>query len=110
VQTGSWAYPASRPVSTRGPFPGGKARPRLASDGSPSSSAEVKNEKELCHLSPLVPAWRSVTGFFYTTIVCSPKFEFISAFVSLGKPFMFIIDWMINQWKFLIVKRMPMFK
>jgi hypothetical protein len=44
VQTGSGAHPASRPMSTGGPFPGGKVRPGRDADHSPSSSAEVKNE------------------------------------------------------------------
>jgi hypothetical protein len=44
VQTGSGAHPASYPMSTGGPFPGGKARPGRDADHSPPSSAEVKNE------------------------------------------------------------------
>jgi hypothetical protein len=44
VQTGSEAHPASCTVGTRGPFPGGKARPGRDADHSPSSSAEFKNE------------------------------------------------------------------
>jgi hypothetical protein len=44
VQTGSGAHPASYPVGTGGPFPGGKARPGCDADHSPPSSAEVKNE------------------------------------------------------------------
>jgi hypothetical protein len=31
-------------MGTRGPFPGGKARPGRDADHSPPSSAEVKNE------------------------------------------------------------------
>jgi hypothetical protein len=44
VQTGSGAHPASCTMGTRGPFPGGKARPGSDADHSPSSSAEVVNE------------------------------------------------------------------
>jgi hypothetical protein len=38
VQTGSGAHPASYPMGTRGPFPGGKARPGRDPDHSPPSS------------------------------------------------------------------------
>jgi hypothetical protein len=44
VQTGSEAHPASSPVGTGGPFPGGKARSGRDADHSPPSSAEVVNE------------------------------------------------------------------
>jgi hypothetical protein len=44
VQTGSGAHPASSPLGTGGPFPGGKARPGRDADHSPQSSAEVVNE------------------------------------------------------------------
>jgi hypothetical protein len=44
VQTGSGAHPASSPMGTGGPFPGGKARPGRDADHSPRSSAEVVNE------------------------------------------------------------------
>jgi hypothetical protein len=44
IQTGSGAYPASCPMGTGGPFPGGKARPGRDADPSPPSNAEVKNE------------------------------------------------------------------
>jgi hypothetical protein len=44
VQTGSGAHPASCPVGTGGPFPGGKARPGCDADHSLPSSAEVVNE------------------------------------------------------------------
>jgi hypothetical protein len=44
VQTSSEAHPASCLMSTRSPFPGGKARPGRDADYPPSSSAEVKNE------------------------------------------------------------------
>jgi hypothetical protein len=44
VQTGSGAHPASYPMGTGGPFPGGKARPGRDADHSPPSSAEVKYE------------------------------------------------------------------
>jgi hypothetical protein len=64
VQTGSGAQPASCPVGTRGPFPGGKARPGRDANHSPPSSAEVKYEYELYLLSPHVPPWR-VAGQLY---------------------------------------------
>jgi hypothetical protein len=35
VQTGSGAHPASYPMGTGGPFPGGKARPGRDADHSP---------------------------------------------------------------------------
>jgi hypothetical protein len=44
VQTGSGAHPASYPMGTAGPFPGGKARPGRDANHSPPSSAEVVNE------------------------------------------------------------------
>jgi hypothetical protein len=43
-QTGSGAHPATCPMGTGGPFPGGKARPGRDADHSPPSSAEVVNE------------------------------------------------------------------
>jgi hypothetical protein len=44
VQTSSEAHPASCPMGTGGPFPGGKARPGRDADHSPTYSADVKNE------------------------------------------------------------------
>jgi hypothetical protein len=44
VKTGSVAHPASYPMGSGDPFPGGKARPGRDADHSPPSSAEVKNE------------------------------------------------------------------
>jgi hypothetical protein len=44
VQNSSGAHPASCPMGTGGPFPGGKARPGRDADHSPPSSAEVVNE------------------------------------------------------------------
>jgi hypothetical protein len=52
IQTGSGAHPASWPMDTGGPFPGGKARPGRDADHSPPSSAEVKNKLELYLLPP----------------------------------------------------------
>jgi hypothetical protein len=57
VQTGSGAHPASCPMGTGGPFPGGKARLGRDADHSPPSSAQVVNEWEL-YLSPQAPPWR----------------------------------------------------
>jgi hypothetical protein len=42
VQTGSGVHPASCPMGTGGPFPGGEARPGRDADHSLPSSAEVK--------------------------------------------------------------------
>jgi hypothetical protein len=64
VQIGSGAHPASYPVGTWGPFPGGKVRPGRDADHSPPSSAEVKYEWELYLLSPHVPPWRAA-GHLY---------------------------------------------
>jgi hypothetical protein len=44
VQTGSGAHPASCPMGTGGPFPGGKARPGRNADDSPISNAEFVTE------------------------------------------------------------------
>jgi hypothetical protein len=44
VQTGSEAHPASYPMGTGGPIPGGKAWPGRDADHSPPSSVEVKYE------------------------------------------------------------------
>jgi hypothetical protein len=44
AHTDSGAHPASYPMGTGGPFPGGKARPVRDADHSPPSSAEVVNE------------------------------------------------------------------
>jgi hypothetical protein len=55
VQTSSGAHPASCTMGTGGPFPGAKTRPGRDTDHSPPSSAEVKNEYELYHLSPQAP-------------------------------------------------------
>jgi hypothetical protein len=44
VQTGSGAHPASCPMGTGGPFPGGKAQQGRDADHSPPSSVEVENE------------------------------------------------------------------
>jgi hypothetical protein len=44
IQTSCGAHPASYPMGTGGPFPGGKARPERDADHSPPFSAKVKNE------------------------------------------------------------------
>jgi hypothetical protein len=44
VQTGSGAHPASCPMGTVGPFPGGKARLGRDADHSPPSSVAAVNE------------------------------------------------------------------
>jgi hypothetical protein len=43
AQTGSGAHPASSPMGTGGPFPGGKARPGRDADHSPPSNAQFSN-------------------------------------------------------------------
>jgi hypothetical protein len=52
-QTGSEAHPASYPMGTGSPFPGGKAGSVRDGDHSPHLVAEVKNEQELYLLSPM---------------------------------------------------------
>jgi hypothetical protein len=64
VQTGSGAHPASYPMGTGGPFPGGEVRPGRDADHSPPSSAKVKYEYELYLLSPHAPPWH-VAGHLY---------------------------------------------
>jgi hypothetical protein len=64
VQTGSGAHPATYPMGTVGPFPGGKARPGCDADHSPPSTVVVKYELELYLLPPNVPTWR-VVGHLY---------------------------------------------
>jgi hypothetical protein len=64
VQTSSGAHPASCPMGTGGPFPGGKARRGRDADHLTPSSAEVVNEKELYLLSLQTPSWR-VAGLLY---------------------------------------------
>jgi hypothetical protein len=44
VQTCSGPHPASYPMGTGGPFPGGKARPGRDAEHSPPPSAEIKYE------------------------------------------------------------------
>jgi hypothetical protein len=44
VQAGPGADPASYPMGTEGPFPGGKVRPGRDTDHSPPSSAEGVSE------------------------------------------------------------------
>jgi hypothetical protein len=53
IQTGSGAHPASYPVGTGAPFPGGKARPGRDADHLPPSSAEVKNERSYTSSPPM---------------------------------------------------------
>jgi hypothetical protein len=60
VQTGSDAHPASCPMGTESPFPGGKELPGRDADHSPPSSAEVKDDQELYFLSQQAPTWREV--------------------------------------------------
>jgi hypothetical protein len=44
VQTGSGAHPASCPMGTGGPFPGGKSAAGRDADHLPPSSADIVNE------------------------------------------------------------------
>jgi hypothetical protein len=64
VQTSSKAHPASCPMGTAGPFPGGKARSGRDADHSPPPSTGVKNEHELYVLSTQALPWR-VAGQLY---------------------------------------------
>jgi hypothetical protein len=71
VQTSSEAHPASYTTDT-GVLSWGKARPGRNADHSPSSSAEVKNEKEIYLLS-LLALLGHVAGQLYlfnTYIYC----------------------------------------
>jgi hypothetical protein len=78
VQTGSGAHPASYPMDTGGPFPGGKARPGRDADHSLPSSAEVKYEKELYLLSPYAPPWH-VAGHLYLFTFTYEIAEYLSS-------------------------------
>jgi hypothetical protein len=69
VQTSSGAHPASYPMGTGGPFPGGKVRPGRDADHSPPTSAEVKYELELYLLSPHAPPWH-VAGHLCRFVPC----------------------------------------
>jgi hypothetical protein len=66
LQTGSWAHPASCTMGTRGPFPGGKARPRRDADHSPPSSAKVEQELELYLIFPQALSWREEDSFSFS--------------------------------------------
>jgi hypothetical protein len=48
--------------------PGGKARKGRNADHLSPFSAEVKNEKELYHLSPLAPVWSTGTALLFNTL------------------------------------------
>jgi hypothetical protein len=80
VQTGSGAHPASYPMGTGGPFPGGKARPGRDADHSPASSVEVKNEQELYLFSPHAPPWR-IAGSLYLYLLYN---NFLQLILSLN--------------------------
>jgi hypothetical protein len=72
VQTGSGVHPASYPVGTGGPFPGGKAWPGCDADHSLPSSAEVMKELEIYILSPKAAPWHVVGLLYFTySIVCT---------------------------------------
>jgi hypothetical protein len=70
VQTDSGTHPASCPVGTGGPFPGGKARPGREADHSLPLSSEVGNELELYLFSLQASLWR-VAGQLYIFYCCS---------------------------------------
>jgi hypothetical protein len=55
VQTGSGGHPATCPLGSGGPLPGGVAWPGHDADHSLPSSAGVMNKWELYILSPAVP-------------------------------------------------------
>jgi hypothetical protein len=65
VQTGSGAHPASCPMGTEGPFPGGKARPGRDADHSRPSSAKVVNTSYISS-PPQAPPWRVARVFYFT--------------------------------------------
>jgi hypothetical protein len=52
VQTSSEAHPASCPMGTGGPFPGGREQPGRDAHHLPPSSAEVKTKKEYISSPP----------------------------------------------------------
>jgi hypothetical protein len=60
VQTGSWVYPASCPMGTGGPFPGGKARPGRDADHSLPWVGAMPTPP----LPPQTPSWH-VAGHPY---------------------------------------------
>jgi hypothetical protein len=66
VQTGSGAYPASCPMGTGGPFPGGKARPGRDADHLPHLVPRSWMSRSYTSSPPQVPPWR-VTGLLYFT-------------------------------------------
>jgi hypothetical protein len=68
VLSGSGAHPASCPLCSEGPFPGGKAWPVRDADHSLPSSADVMNELKLYVLSPQASSWR-VVGLLTFTFV-----------------------------------------
>jgi hypothetical protein len=70
VQTGSGVHPASCPMGTGDPFPGGKARPGSDADHSPPSSTEVKNEWELFLLSSHALSWRVARQLYFYLFRC----------------------------------------
>jgi hypothetical protein len=63
-------------MGTVGPFPGGKARPMRDADHWPPSSAEVKNEQELCFLVACI----EVAGQLYIfTLIALKVFQVLTA-------------------------------
>jgi hypothetical protein len=64
-QTGSGAHPASYPMGTGGPFPGGKARPGRDADHSPPPSAITSMA---CSGTAYIAIWHSVIFWFFMSI------------------------------------------
>jgi hypothetical protein len=68
VHTNSESHPASYPMGTGSPFPGQQSVTGVWCWPLTPSSAKVKNEYELCFLSPLAPTWH-VAGQLYFTLI-----------------------------------------
>jgi hypothetical protein len=59
VQTGSGAHPASYPMGTGGPFPGGKARPGRNADHSPPCASVACNGTPLLFFTMRVDVYEA---------------------------------------------------
>jgi hypothetical protein len=69
-------------MGTGGPFPGGKARPGLDADHSPTSSTEVKNDKELVSL-PISACMAVGQLYFFIVIISTIIIVAVGMFVNL---------------------------
>jgi hypothetical protein len=80
VQTGSGAHPASCTMGTVGPFSGGKARPGRDADQTPSSNAEVKNDRSYISSSTkhLHGLWCDYFNFYFRILLMMCIIEYLS--------------------------------